>query len=215
MAIPMFAGVNLRQLGWLGSLLMAVIAGPAMAEPLNPERVPDLLPAHVRFALTDLRQQPAGWSSLTSWGEAVTTEAAEGFVDMKNWRMTCLIDGQRKTVINGLNDIGGGFYKLNPWYEGDLQTLFQIQSLSDAIRIPVRPKTISHWWLNRRPSVTGASNCEVTAEIQMSPGVYVSIGGDYWVNPSVPYAGDKVNNHFMGRSAWHDSVGGYQTITFR
>jgi hypothetical protein len=118
-------------------------------------------------------------------------------------------------VINGLGDIGGGFYKLNPWYEGDLQTLFQIQPMNGAIRIPVRPNKISHWWLSRRPSVTGASNCEVTAEILMSPGVYVSIGGDYWVNPSAPYAGDKVNNHFMGRSAWHDSVGGYQTITFR
>lgn len=78
----------------------------------------------------------------------MTTGTVEGFVEMKNLRTSCLVGGEQRTVINGLNDIGGGFYKLNPWYAGDLQALFQIQSLNGG-RFEFRS--------GGRPSVIGGS----------------------------------------------------------
>ncbi|MCS5691285.1 hypothetical protein NZK33_04700 [Cyanobium sp. FGCU-6] len=177
--------------------------------------MPVIVPSHARFAVSFLRQQPAGWSSLTPWGEAITTAGSEGFVELKAWRTTCLVDGQRRTVSDGLADIGGGYYRLNPWYQGDLQARYPIQTINGAVRLPVSPERVSHWWLTRRPSISGASQCEITAEVRLSPGVLVSIGGDYWINPTAPYAGDMVNNRYMGRSAWHDHIGGDQVIVFR
>jgi hypothetical protein len=93
----------------------------------------------------------------------LATGAAAEFVAMKNWRTSCLVGGERRTVINGLNDIGAAFHKLNPWYVGDLQARFQIKALNGAIRIPVRQKTIRHWWFSHPPTLMGVSNCEVTA----------------------------------------------------
>lgn len=187
---------------------------PLQAAPVDPAQVPGIVPSHARFAVSYLRQAPPGWSSLTPWGEAITTGGSEGFVDLRNWHTTCLVDGQRRTVSNGLADIGGGYYRLNPWYQGDLQVRFPIQVVNGALRLPVSPERVSHWWLTRRPLINGAAQCEVTAQVRFSPGVLVSIGGDYWINPTAPYAGDMVNNRYMGRSAWHDHNGGDQVIEF-
>ncbi|QPN70090.1 hypothetical protein [Synechococcus sp. CBW1108] len=51
--------------------------------------------------------------------------------------------------------------------------------------------------------------------MRFSTGVLVSIGWDYLINPTAPYAGEMVNNRYLGRSARYDHNGGDQVIVFR
>ncbi|QPN70091.1 hypothetical protein [Synechococcus sp. CBW1108] len=55
-----------------------------MAAQLDPTRVPGIVPSDRGFAVSYLRQAPSGWSSLTPWGEAITTGGSEGFVYLRN-----------------------------------------------------------------------------------------------------------------------------------
>ena len=92
----------------LGGLVAASPVRPLAAQ-LDPTRVPGIVPSDRGFAVSYLRQAPSGWSSLTPWGEAITTGGSEGFVDLRNWRTIYLVDGQRRTVTDGLGDFGGGY----------------------------------------------------------------------------------------------------------
>ena len=191
------------------------LATPAFAEPVNPSALPDYVPSGTRSGSHHIVSQPDGWSALTPWGEAINTANSEGYVEMRSWEMVCEVNGRQTTVVSGLDNIGSALYLTNPWYGNDENTRLSIEQTANGLRMPVPNGKVTHWWLNApRPQVENAENCEVTAEIRMSRGVYVAIGGDFWVDPTSDWAGQDVNNKFMGRSDWHDHRGGWQTIRF-
>lgn len=188
---------------------------PAIANPVEPSALPDYVPNGARAASRHITVQPSGWNSLTPWGEAINTSSTEGYVEISSWEMICDVNGNKTTVVSGLQNIGAGAYLTEPWYGNDENTRLGTQDIEDGLRISVMPDTVSHWWLNTpRPEVENAQNCEVTAQIRMSPGVFVSIGADWWVDTMSGWNGQDVNNKYMGRSDWHDHVGGWQTIRF-
>ena len=197
------------------ALLLTVInILPVKAEPVSPSQVPSFVPSGARSASRYNNIQPNGWTSLTPWAEAITTSESEGYVEIANWEMVCNVNGGTTTVVSGLENIGAGFYLVQPWYGGDQHSLFQPQMTENGLRLPVRAGNVTHWWLNRRPRVENAQNCQVTAQVRMSEGVLVGVGGDWWVDQSSGWAGQDVNNIYLGRSDWHNNGGGWQTIRF-
>ena len=197
----------------LTRLLSAMIA--VNATPVNPSNLPPYVPNGAREASRNITVQPDGWSSLTPWGEAINTANSEGYVEMRSWEMVCEVNGRQTTVVSGLDNLGAALYLTNPWYGNDQNTRISIEQTDNGLRMPVRNGKVTHWWLNTpRPEVENAENCEVTADIRMSEGVYVAIGGDFWVDPTSDWAGQNVNNKFMGRSTWSNYSGGWQTIRF-
>ncbi|MBF2088338.1 MAG: hypothetical protein IGR80_10640 [Synechococcales cyanobacterium K44_A2020_017] len=196
-------------------LFTVTIAAPAIAEPVDPSALPTYVPAGSRAAARHISVQPAGWTSVTPWGEAINTTQAEGYIEMASWEMVCDVNGTQTIMVSGLQDIGAGAYLTNPWYGNDENTVLETQRTEYGLRIPVIPGRVAHWWLNTpRPEVENAQNCEVTAQVRMSPGVFASFGGDWWVDTTSGWNGQDVNNQYMGRSDWHDHVGGWQTIRF-
>jgi hypothetical protein len=197
------------------TLLVTVInILPVQAEPVSPSQVPSFVPSGALSASRYNQNQPSGWSSVTPWGEAINTASKEGYVEIAHWEMICQVNGSPTTVVSGLQNIGAGFYLAQPWYGGDQHSLFQPQITENGLHLPVRAGTVTHWWLNRRPRVENAQNCQVTARVRMSEGVLVGVGGDWWINQTAGWAGQDVNNRYLGRSDWHNYEGGWQTIRF-
>jgi hypothetical protein len=191
------------------------IVSPANAEPVDPPALPDYVPHGARAASRHISVQPQGWTSLNPWGEAINTAQSEGYIEMASWEMVCDVNGVQTTVDSELQNVGASAYLTDPWYGNDENFQLRVQRTDNVLRIPVIPGRVSHWWLNTpRPQVENAQNCEVTAEVRMSPGVFASFGGDWWVDTTSGWDGQDVNNKYMGRSDWHDHVGGWQTITF-
>ncbi|WP_157094616.1 hypothetical protein [Picosynechococcus sp. PCC 7117] len=161
------------------------------------------------------RIQPRGWTSLSHWGEAIAI-GTDGFIEMKDLKMTCEVDGQRQTIVSGLSNVGAGRYLIDPWYGGDNQGAITITKTPEGyLKIPVKQGHISHWWSSKRPRIINGRNCRVESTIKASPGVYFSIGGDWWIDQSSGWAGDMVNNVYMGRSSWFDYNGGWQEVVFQ
>jgi hypothetical protein len=196
-------------------LTTASVAPPVAAEPVPPSALPDYVPAGSSAASRHISEQPSNWNSLTPWGEAINTSSTQGYVKIRSWDMTCDVNGNRTTVVSSLNDVGAALYLTQPWYGNDENTQISPQKTENGLRMPVVPGKVTHWWLNTpRPTVENAQNCEVTAQVKTSPGVFVAIGGDWWIDPTSGWAGQNVNNKYMGRSDWHNYLGGWQTIQF-
>jgi hypothetical protein len=191
------------------------IAAPAIAEPVPPSSLPNYVPVGSRTAARHISVQPNGWNSLTPWGEAINTTRSDGYIEMASWEMICNVNGIQTIIVSGLQNVGARAYLTEPWYGNDENTPIMIQETDNGLRIPVMPGEVAHWWLNTpRPEVENVQNCEVTAQVRMSPGVFTSFGGDWWVDTTSGWDGQDVNNQYMGRSDWHDHIGGWQTIRF-
>ncbi len=188
---------------------------PVNAAPVNPSALPHYVPNGSRQASRHITVQPDGWNSLTPWGEAINTANSEGYVEMRSWEMVCQVNGNRTTIVSDLRNVGVSLYLTERWYWNDQNTPISIEKTQEGLRMAVKNGGVTHWWLNTpRPRFQNVEDCEVTAEIRMSPGVFVGIGGDFWVDTTSGWNGQDVNNKYMGRSDWHDHNGGWQTIRF-
>lgn len=181
------------------------------ALPLTSDQVPSVVPRHASFPVHYNNHQPEEWNSAAHWGESF----GQGHIDVKDIKMICMVNGREQVVFNDLNNLGAGKYNLDPWYVGDFQGPLRIQRIDDFVRIPVESSYISHWWPSRRPNnLQNARDCRVESTIRASEGVFFSIGADWWIDSTSGWAGDMVNNRYMGRSAWFDHRGGWQTVVF-
>lgn len=187
---------------------------PVLAKPVSPSALPSYTPAGARQGAIWNPQMPSGWNSLTPWGQSINTAASSGTVEIRTFDMTCVVNGRPTQITSGLDRLEAGIYLAEPWFHQDLNTRITAQRTPEGtLKLTVPKGKVTHWWIRApRPRVSNARDCRVTSQMRMSKGVFSSIGGDFWLNPTTGWQGQDVANIAIGISNWHDSEGGWQTV---
>lgn len=193
------------------------------ADVIPASNLPKSVQSFAKKAEILLQEEPAGWSSLTPWGQAIgkiedidkSAVTQIGQVEIKSIDVWCDVGGVTKKITDtNVANVGAGLYIKEPWFGGnDEHELIQpTKTTSGTWLLPVYTNKITHWWLSPRPYIVGASNCRITSDVKISNEVIVSIGGDYWITTTADWLPNDGANKAIGISSWYGYKDDWQTI---
>ncbi len=189
-------------------LTIGIISNPTFADIVSPGTLPAYVPSAARKAAIWKNGIPQGWSAITPWGQAI----GNGNIEIKSFEIWCDFGKVTKIISNDLAIVGASLHEADPWYSKYYSLIEPTKTPQDTLTLPVEEGRITQWWLKTpRPQAINAKNCYIKSEMKISEGVFVSVGGDYWINANEQTPSESTNMA-IGISNWYGYNGDWQTV---